>query len=135
MLTRILLVGFLVLWRAAAPVGLGLLAAAGLLGACSAGETAPIAPAERGNLFATIQALDGKPIADALMLVRSTTAKDPVPDLAPISNTKGELRWGGLPVGTYTMEVAARGYAKSEQTIEIVAGKTASATYKLKPAD
>lgn len=85
----------------------------------------------KGDLVASIHSDKGSPVAGAILTVKETDAKGPVPELAAVSNQQGELRWSGLPEGHYKMKVGAPGFKESLQPVTIVTGQVARVTFVL----
>lgn len=107
----------------------------GLLGACQENTPTntnyPSATSAMGNLSATVVSQDGTPIAGAAVTVKNTTAKEPIPDIAHVSDNDGKLIWNSLPVGDYTFTVSAQGYKNKEVAVSIESGQTATETVTL----
>ena len=101
------------------------------------GESAPVeirlGGSESGTLVSICGALpEGKPLAAAWCKLLGEAAS-----LSPAGAERGEdgvLRLGGIPPGTYEVEVSAWGYSREQHTVEIKAGETTTIEDVLYPA-
>lgn len=76
-----------------------------------------------------------QPLADAVLGIDATTATEPYPEIAPISNEKGQFNFSELPPGRYTLRASLSGYQSQTQTVEVRAGETAQVEFVMKKPD
>ena len=55
------------------------------------------------SLRGTVTNALGRPLHDASVIIR--TSPEPLPDLAQLTDRRGQFDWGGLPAGRYTLSV------------------------------
>jgi Carboxypeptidase regulatory-like domain len=85
----------------------------------------------RGNLFGKVIASDtGYPIENSsVMLVAGFGS---APDIAPMTNSRGEFSFDGLSAGMWTVRVIAPSGASAEHQVHVVASDTALVTIAIR---
>jgi hypothetical protein len=79
------------------------------------------------------RALDEKqqPLAEVVIVITATTARESYPEIAPITNERGEFSFSGLPVGEYTLRASRDGYQAQTRKVMVEDGQAASAEFVL----
>lgn len=79
------------------------------------------------------RALDAQrqPLAEVVIVITATTARESYPEIAPITNERGEFSFPELPVGQYTLRASRDSYQAQTQKVTIEEGKTARAEFIL----
>jgi hypothetical protein len=97
---------------AGASFGLLLVAASWLFS--GSGTAAP----SNGRIEGTVLNEQRQPLAEVVIVITATTARGSYPDIAPVTNEKGEFSFSYLPPGQYTLRAAREGF--KEQTLVVV---------------
>lgn len=72
----------------------------------------------------------GRVLQEATIAVTAGTA--PVPEMAMVTNEKGEYIWG-LPAGTFTLTVHKDGYQPQSKEVNVTEGEATSLNFTLLP--
>ena len=84
---------------------------------------------EQGEIQGTVQDGQGQPIAEAAVMI---TGDSPThPDIAALTNQKGEYRFTSLLPGRYTLLVNALDREPKQDTVEVMAGAVARLDFVL----
>jgi hypothetical protein len=81
-----------------------------------------------GEVRGTVQTVDGRPLANALVGLRST-------GLETRTDNAGRFVLAATPTGTWTLDVRALGYAPQQQPVDLVPGDTAAQVVALVRAE
>lgn len=73
-----------------------------------------------------------QPLAEVVIVITATTARESYPEIAPITNERGEFSFPELPIGQYTLRASRDGYQAQTQKVTIEEGKTARAEFILR---
>lgn len=79
------------------------------------------------------RALDAQrqPLAEVVVVITATTARESYPEIAPITNERGEFSFPALPVGQYTLRASREGYQAQAKKVTVEERKTARAEFVL----
>jgi len=64
--------------------------------------------------------------------ITATTARGSYPEIAPVTNEKGEFSFTNLPAGEYTLRAARAGFKEQTLVVKVEEKKTARAEFVLR---
>src|SRR5581483_7079515 len=70
-----------------------------------------------GRIEGTVLNEQRQPLAEVVIVITATTASGTYPEIAPVTNEKGEFSFSNLPPGQYTLRAARDGF--KEQTLVV----------------
>lgn len=73
-----------------------------------------------------------QPLAEVVIVITATTARESYPEIAPITNEQGEFSFSELPVGRYTLRATRAGYQSQTQVVTVEERKIARAEFMLR---
>ncbi len=74
-------------------------------------KTAPSSAHQmKGWIVGKVLDQDGTALVGAIVIILSTTATEPIPEIAPVSNEEGKFRFPSLPAGEYEVRASAEGH-------------------------
>lgn len=73
-----------------------------------------------------------RPLAEVVIVITSTTARESYPEIAPITNEGGEFSFPELPAGQYTLRASREGYQAQTQSVAVEERKSARAEFVLR---
>jgi hypothetical protein len=68
-----------------------------------------------------------QPLSEVVIVIAATTARGSYPEIAPVTNEKGEFSFSHLPAGEYTLRAARTGFKDQTLVVKVEEKKTASA--------
>ena len=71
----------------------------------------------KGWIVGRVLDQDGIALDGAILIIISTTASEPIPEIAPVSDKEGRFRFPSLPVGEYELKASAEG--KQPQVLRV----------------
>lgn len=98
---------------------------------CSCAQQTP----QGAAVTMTVTNEQGNPVKGAVITISSTTAAEPIPDIAPITDERGQVMWERLPPGKYSFRAAAQGFQPKDLSCEIRAGQSATLEFRLQPSN
>src|SRR5215211_1110871 len=85
---------------------------------------APLQSQMTGQVAGSVRDIAGGPVAGAAVTVSGTT-------LAAVTSTDGSYTIRNVPQGQHTVRVNRIGFGQSERSVEVTAGQTATADFRL----
>ncbi len=85
----------------------------------------------QGKLEGTVTDQDKRPLANVVIVIETTTATSPYPEIAPLTNEEGRFTFPSLPVGEYTLRAATDGYQTQTHKVVVKAGTSSSVAFVL----
>jgi hypothetical protein len=73
-----------------------------------------------------------RPLSEVVIVITATTARDSYPEIAPVTNEKGEFSFSGLPPGQYTLRATREGFKEQMLVVKVEENKTANAEFVLR---
>jgi hypothetical protein len=73
----------------------------------------------RGSIEGTAVDEQRRPLAEVIIGITATTSSEPYPEIAPITNEKGEFSYPELAPGQYTLLAAREGYRNQTKTVTV----------------
>jgi len=86
----------------------------------------------RGDIKGTVVDEQRKPLAEVIIGITATTASEPYPEIAPITNEKGEFSYPELAAGQYTLLAAREGYQSQTKTVTVEDRKVARVEFVMR---
>ncbi len=106
----------------------GLLAVA----ACRLFSGSGKAAAGRGRIEGTVVDEQRRPLAEVIIGIKTTTSSEPYPEIAPVTNAKGEFSFPDLATGQYTLLAAREGFREQTKTVTVEDRKIARVEFVLR---
>lgn len=106
----------------------GILCVAGCRQLSRTSQAAPGA----GKLSGHTQDEQRQPLAEVTIVIKETTASDPFPEIAPVSNAQGEFAFPALPPGSYVLLATRPGFQSQTQTATVSEGRPARVEFTLR---
>ena len=73
-----------------------------------------------------------QPLAEVVIVITATTARESYPEIAPVTNERGEFSFPELPTGRYTLRATREGYKPQTQVVTVEERKIARAEFVLR---
>ena len=73
-----------------------------------------------------------QPLSEVVLVITATTARGSYPEIAPVTNEKGEFSFTNLPAGEYTLRAARAGFKEQTLVVKVEEKKTARAEFVLR---
>ncbi|MGH9935885.1 MAG: carboxypeptidase-like regulatory domain-containing protein [Blastocatellia bacterium] len=86
----------------------------------------------RGRIEGTVLDEQRKPLAEVVIVITATTASESYPEIAPVTNEKGEFGFPELPLGQYTLRAAREGFREQTKTVIVEDRKIARVEFVLR---
>jgi len=86
----------------------------------------------RGRIEGTVVDEQRKPLAEVVVVITATTASESYPEIAPVTNAKGEFGFPELPTGQYTLRAAREGFREQTKTVVVEDRKIARVEFVLR---
>jgi hypothetical protein len=86
----------------------------------------------KGRIEGTVRDEQRRPLAEVVIVITATTASEPYPEIAPVTNAKGEFGFPELPTGQYTLRAAREGFKEQTQVVTVKEGQTARVEFVLR---
>lgn len=77
------------------------------------------ATAGSGRIEGTVLNEQRQPLAEVVIVITATTARGSYPEIAPVTNEKGEFSFSHLPPGRYTLRAALEGFQEQTQVVTV----------------
>jgi hypothetical protein len=90
------------------------------------------AAAGRGSIEGTVVDEQRRPLAEVIIGIKSTTSSEPYPEVAPVTNAKGEFSFPDLAPGRYTLLAAREGFREQTKTVTVEDRKVARVEFVLR---
>jgi len=90
------------------------------------------AATNRGRIEGTVVDEQRKPLANVVIVITATTSKESFPEIAPVTNAKGEFSFPELPTGQYTLRAAREGFQEQKKTVVVEDRKIARVEFVLR---
>lgn len=92
------------------------------------------AAGREGRLEGVVRDAARRPLAGAVVAILKTTSREPVEEIAPLSDARGRFRFRPLPPGRYTLRASLPGRtsATATATATVRAGRTATVAFTLR---
>ncbi len=90
------------------------------------------AAAGRGSIEGTVVDEQRKPLAEVIIGIKATTSSEPYPEVAPVTNKKGEFSFPDLAPGQYTLLAAREGFREQTKTVTVEDRKVARVEFVLR---
>lgn len=103
-----------------------------LLASCRLFSSSGKASASGGRIEGTVVDEQRRPLAEVVVVITATTARDSYPEIAPITNEKGVFSFSELPAGQYTLRAAREGFREQTKTVTVEDGKVARVEFVLR---
>jgi hypothetical protein len=114
------------IFMAGASLGLVLVAANWLFP--GSGKAAP----SGGRIEGTALNEQRHPVAEVVIVITATTASGSYPEIAPVTNEKGEFSFSSLPPGQYTLRAARADFKEQTQVVTVKEGQIARVEFILR---
>lgn len=85
-----------------------------------------------GRIEGTVVDEQRRPLPEVVIVITATTARDSYPEIAPITNEKGEFNFPELPVGQYTLRASREGFQEQTKTVTVEDRKIARVEFVLR---
>ncbi|MGH9836790.1 MAG: carboxypeptidase-like regulatory domain-containing protein [Blastocatellia bacterium] len=86
----------------------------------------------RGHIEGTVVDEQRRPLAEVIIGIKATTSSEPYPEVAPVTNAKGEFSFPDLATGQYTLLAAREGFREQTKTVVVQDRKTARVEFVLR---
>jgi hypothetical protein len=90
------------------------------------------AAAGRGRIEGTVVDEQRRPLAEVIIGIKATTSSEPYPEIAPVTNAKGEFSFPDLATGQYTLLAAREGFREQTKTVTVEDRKIARVEFILR---
>ena len=114
------------LFKVGASFGLLLVAASWLFSGLSKARPS------NGRIEGTVLNEQRQPLAEVVIVITATTASGSYPEIAPVTNDKGEFSFSNLPPGQYTLRAARAGFKEQTQMVAVKEGQIARVEFVLR---
>jgi hypothetical protein len=103
-----------------------------LVTACRLFSGSSNAATGKGRIEGTALDEQRRPLAEVVIVITATTASEPYPEIAPITNEKGEFGFPELSPGRYTLRAARQGFKEQTQVVTVQERKIARVEFVLR---
>jgi hypothetical protein len=86
----------------------------------------------KGRIEGTVLDEQRRPLAEVVIVITATTATEPYPEIAPVTNARGEFAFPALPLGEYTLRAAREGFKEQKQLVTVKDGQIARVEFVLR---
>jgi len=86
----------------------------------------------RGRIEGTVVDEQRRPLAEVILGIKATTSSEPYPEVAPVTNAKGEFSFPELATGQYTLLAAREGFREQTKTVVVEDRKVALVEFVLR---
>lgn len=91
--------------------------------------TATTDATKRGAIVGVVKDAQNKPMEKVVVVIANTTARGPIKEIAPLTNSKGEFSLSDLPPGEYTLRASPLGYTPKNMKVIVEETKTSSVDF------
>lgn len=103
-----------------------------LVAACRLFSGSSKAAPSDGRIEGTVMNEQRQPVAEVVIVITATTASGSYPEIAPVTNEKGEFSFSNLPPGQYTLRAARAGFKEQTQVITVKEAQIARVEFILR---
>jgi hypothetical protein len=86
----------------------------------------------RGSIEGKVLDEQRRPLAEVIIGIKATTSKEPYPEIAPVTNAKGEFSFPDLATGQYTLLAARKGFREQTKTVTVEDRKIARVEFVMR---
>ncbi|MNL14930.1 hypothetical protein D3C87_1358920 [compost metagenome] len=83
----------------------------------------------QGAIVGVVKDAQNKPLESVVIVIANTTARGPIKESAPLTNSKGEFSLSNLPPGEYTLRASPLGYTPKNMKVIVEETKTSSVDF------